>query len=101
MRLKPDELVRISRFIGLTRYACKQNGALMTSATQRPQRPFVSKLKPRGLSSRNSILRGLFLAVGITLCRAGQDLLGDQAGILADRHLDLGGHVGVGLEERL
>ena len=32
---------------------------------------------------------------------AGQNLLGDQAGVLADRRLDLRGHVGIGLEERL
>ena len=42
---------------------------------------------------------GIF-AIGIALGGARKDLLGDQAGILADRGLDLRGHVGVGLEER-
>ena len=41
------------------------------------------------------------LAIGVALGRAGEDLFGDQAGILADRSFDLRGHVGVGLEERL
>src|SRR5258708_21445671 len=45
-----------------------------------------------------SLLRRL-LAVGVALGRAGQDLFGDQTGVLADRRLDLGGHVGIGLEE--
>src|SRR5689334_22056142 len=39
------------------------------------------------------------LAVGVALGRAGQNLFGDQAGVLADRRLDLGDHVGIGLEE--
>src|SRR5258708_6995941 len=47
-----------------------------------------------------SLLRRL-LAVGVALGAAGQNLLGDQAGVLADRHLDLRGHVGIGLQERL
>src|SRR5436190_8684784 len=45
-----------------------------------------------------SLLRRL-LAVGVALGAAGQNLLGDQAGVLADRSLDLGGNVGVGLQE--
>src|ERR1700730_11272330 len=64
-----------------------------TSATQRPQRPPLEY---------TSILRSLrLLAVGVALGGAGQDLLGDQAGVLADRHLDLRGHVGIGLQKRL
>src|SRR6266571_5134111 len=46
-----------------------------------------------------SLLRRLF-AVGVALGGAGQNLFGDQAGVLADRRLDLRGHVRVGLEER-
>ena len=57
-----------------------------------------------GLNTRSvaeiSFLRRL-LAVGVALGGACQNLLGDQAGVLADRRLDLGGHVGIGLEERL
>src|SRR5205085_5486263 len=45
-----------------------------------------------------SLLRGR-LAVGVGLALTGENLLGDQAGVLADRGLDLGGHVGVGLQE--
>src|SRR3984957_12395127 len=56
-------------------------------------------------ASRNDDLPPLLLlrrllAVGVALGRAGQDLFGDQAGVLADRGFDLGGHVRVGLEER-
>ena len=74
----------------------------MTSATQRSQRPLMSKPGSREPGFREtSILRGLFLALGVALGRAGQNLFGDQAGVLADRGLDLGGHVGIGFEERL
>src|SRR6202163_2645731 len=51
-----------------------------------------------GMTAANSLLRGLF-AFGVALRRAGQDLFGDQAGVLADRRLDLRGHVGIGLEK--
>src|SRR5262245_17758862 len=54
---------------------------------------------------RENCVQGLLvrrlLAVGVALGIAGEDLLGDQAGVLADRDLDLGGDVRVGLEERL
>src|ERR1700681_971059 len=53
-------------------------------------------------TSAGSLLRSLrLLAFGVALGRACQDLFGDQAGVLADRRLDLRGHVGIGLEERL
>src|ERR1700687_4540547 len=55
-------------------------------------------LKAREDSGENSLLHRL-LAFGVALGGACQDLLRDQAGVLADRHLDLGGHVGIGLEE--
>src|SRR5712672_3760723 len=55
---------------------------------------------PRPGHERWSLLRRL-LAVGVALGTARQNLFGDQAGVLADRRLDLGGHVGIGLEERL
>src|ERR1700722_1476974 len=79
----------------------KTKRALMTSATQRSQRPLMAKLGSREPGFRkNSIFRGLLFAVGIALGGAGQNLLGDQARVLADRRLDLGGHVGIGFEER-
>src|SRR3954451_13581968 len=54
-----------------------------------------------GARSRlNSILRRL-LAVGVASRRACENLLGDQPGVLPDRRLDLRGHVGIGLQERL
>ena len=83
----------------------KTKRALNTSATQRPQRPLVSELRPSGPSPEklpeNSILRGLLFAFGVALGGAGQNLLGDQAGVLADRHFDLRGHIGIGFQERL
>src|ERR1700712_4793143 len=77
----------------------KQKQAPKTSATQRSQRPLsnLGRLR-RTTPDRTSLLRRL-LAVGVAFGGAGQNLLGDQAGILTDRHLDLGGHVGIGLEE--
>src|ERR1700736_3059594 len=62
--------------------------------------PACIELKSSDQVRENSLLRRL-LAVGVALGAAGQDLLGDQARVLADRGLDLGGHVGIGLEERL
>src|SRR5258705_10708295 len=53
-------------------------------------------------AKKASLLRGLRLVgVGVALGGAGENLLGDEAGILPDRGLDLRGHVGVGLQERL
>src|SRR5579872_6792412 len=45
-------------------------------------------------------LFGRLLAFGVALRAAGQNLLSDQARVLADRGFDLGGDIGVGLEER-
>src|SRR3954470_22031755 len=45
-------------------------------------------------------LRAFGIAV-VAFALAGQDLLRDQAGILPDRGFDLGGHVRIGLQERL
>src|ERR1700694_671450 len=53
-----------------------------------------------GNSLRPALLRRL-LAVGVALGTACQNLLRDQAGVLADRGLDLRGHIRIGLEERL
>src|ERR1700690_1517327 len=50
-------------------------------------------------SSETSLLHRRLLAFGVAFGGAGQDLLGDQAGVLTDRRLDLGGHVGIGLQE--
>src|SRR6478735_1081383 len=66
-----------------------------TSATQRPQRPLAVT------SEKISLLGGFLLAVGVVLAFAGQDLLGDQAGVLADRGFDLVGDVGIGFQKRL
>src|SRR5262245_59031803 len=74
---------------------CKQKRAPKTSATQRLQRPFLAKIR-FGLLSRR-----LLFAVGVALGGAGENLLGDQAGVLADGGFDLGGDVGVRLQERL
>src|SRR5215468_10556314 len=41
----------------------------------------------------------LFRRVLVLALLAGEDSLGDEAGVLPDRGLDLGGDVGVGLEE--
>ena len=99
MRPAPFKLVRI-KGVMFTAIG-KTKRALQTSATQRHQHPSVSKPNLTPLrSGKNSLLRGL-LAVGVALGGAGQDLLGDQAGVLADRGLDLRGHVRIGLEERL
>src|SRR5262245_50271909 len=46
-----------------------------------------------------SLLRRL-LALGVGLALSGENLLGDQAGILPDRGLDLGRDVGVGFQKR-
>src|SRR5258708_7868653 len=52
---------------------------------------------------KTSPLRGLLrlVAVGVALGAARENLLGDQTRVLADRRLDLRGHVGIGFEERL
>src|SRR5260370_23600451 len=53
-------------------------------------------------AARTSILRRLLtVGVGVAFRGARQDLFGDQSGVLPDRGLDLGGHVGIGLEEGL
>ena len=59
---------------------------------------FVETQVTRTRFQKTSLLRRLF-ALGVALGGAGQNLLGDQAGVLADRCLDLRGHIGVGLEE--
>src|SRR4051812_36269082 len=46
------------------------------------------------------IFRRLF-AFRVTLGRAGQDLLCNQAGVLANRSLDFGGHIRIGFQESL
>src|SRR5436305_3622755 len=60
----------------------------------------VRSLRERPGMTAASILRRL-LAVGVAFRAAGKDLLGDQAGVLPDRGLDLAGHVRVGPQERL
>src|SRR5882757_3997704 len=59
-------------------------------------RSFENSLRAKALFLRSLRL----VAIGVALGGAGEDLFGDQAGILADRGLDLRGHVGIGLEER-
>jgi len=48
--------------------------------------------------TKKSLFGGL-LTVGVALGRAGQNLLGNQSGVLPDRRLDFHGHLGIGLEE--
>ena len=99
MRLKPDELVRIRRFIVHSLHA-KQNGRRGRRQLNVLGARCVETLVTRLKFQKTSLLRRL-LAVGVALGGAGQNLLGDQAGVLADRGLDLGGHVGIGFQERL
>src|ERR1700687_5885175 len=99
-RLTPDSLVRIRRVMSSPAIR-KTKRAPKTSATQRPQRPSLSKLRSGEPGpAKNSFLRRLF-AFAVALGRARQNLFGDQTGVLANRRLDLRGHVGIGLEERL
>ena len=100
MRPEPDELVRIRRFMGSTRYAHKQNGRQGRRQLNVLSARYVETLVTRPRFQKTLLLRRL-VAVGVALGGAGQNLLGDQAGVLADRHLDLRGHVRVGLQERL
>ena len=103
MRLEPDELVRIKRFMELLAMHTAKR-APKTSATQRPQRPLLSKpriTRDQSFRLKSLLRRGRFVAVGVALGRAGQDLLGDQAGVLPDRGLDLGCDIRIGLQERL
>src|ERR1700753_2612935 len=90
------------RFIGPTALYANKTGAddVGNSTSSAPaSSKFLSRLFPRRLI----LLFGgvLAVAIGIALRRAGQDLLGDQAGVLANCHLDLRGHVGIGLEQGL
>src|SRR5215813_14804044 len=65
----------------------------------------VSRRGPLAGTTTFSALAGLpsplLRLVLARLLGAGEDLLGDEAGVLADRGFDLGAHVGVVLEERL
>src|SRR5262245_22150758 len=54
---------------------------------------------PRLRGATESALRRLVLVAAALAFRAGKNLLGDEAGILADRRFDLGGDVRVALEE--
>src|ERR1700722_669910 len=74
-----------------------ENVGNSTSSAPANVEPQIVRLTPE----KTSLLRRLLFAFGVALGRAGQDLLRNQAGVLADRRLDLGGHVGIGLEEGL
>src|SRR5882724_13547964 len=74
------------------------NGILMPSRGSRLCGAAQERCTASGTRMTPSLLRRL-LAVSVALGRAGQDLFGDQTGVLADRRLDLRGHVGIGLEE--
>src|SRR5262245_29533026 len=53
-----------------------------------------SRVNPRSVARR--LLGGVFVLAAVF---AGEDFFGDQAGVLPDRGFDLGGDVGIGLEE--
>jgi hypothetical protein len=97
----PDPLVKIRRVMFVTVHTQNKN--------RRRERRQLNVLGARLCRNsghaaqlrKNSVLRGLLFALGVALGRTCQDLLGDQAGVLADRHFDLGGHIGIGFEERL
>src|SRR6266702_1676886 len=112
MRPTPDELVRITRLMSEVP-SRKTKRALTTSATQRPQRPLLAKTlehypekcaavfrEDHAQTTTLGLLVRRLVAVGVALGAAGENLLGDQAGVLADRGLDLDGDVGIGLQER-
>src|SRR5580658_4855763 len=55
---------------------------------------------PFGFAARKRLrFCRVVLLVGLVAFLAGQNLLGDQPGILPDRRLDLSGNIGIGLEE--
>src|SRR6202167_290127 len=55
---------------------------------------------PFKLAGRKRLaFRRVVLLVGLIALLAGQNLLGDQSGILPHRRLDLSGDIGIGLEE--
>src|ERR1700761_1028366 len=60
-----------------------------------PSAPAASK----HLAGRLLVRR--LLAVSVALGGAGENLLGNQPGVLADRALDLGGDIRIGFQERL
>ena len=60
--------------------------------------PAAVKLQAIRLSREKSLFNGL-LTIGIPFGGAGQNLLGNQSGILPDRRLDFRGHFGIGLEK--
>src|SRR5581483_1918535 len=62
--------------------------------------PGALRLDFCGISTRKRLpFGGLFVVLVFLL--AGEDLLGDQAGVLTDRGLDLGGDIGIVLQEGL
>src|SRR5438552_14648892 len=95
----PDSVaVKIRRVMSVTRYT-QQNGHRRRRQLNVLGTRYVETRVMRPGSGKILLVRRLF-AVGVALGGTGEDLLGDQAGILADRHLDLCGHIRVGLEER-
>src|SRR5260370_41934322 len=101
LRLVPEELVRIRRFIA-SPLRTKQNGRCERRQLNVLSARYVETQITRTRSRKNSRLRGILrlFAVGVALGRACQNLLGDQAGILPDGRFDLRGHVGIGFQER-
>src|SRR5258708_5350993 len=101
LKPRPYEPLRIKRFIGFTRYTNKNGHCERRQLNVRSAR-YVETQVTRTRSRKTSAFRGLrIFTIGVAFGGACQDLLGDQAGVLADRHFDLGGHIRVGLEESL
>jgi hypothetical protein len=67
------------------------------SAQKKKLKPYSDSIRT-DQGSKKSLFGGLF-TIGVTLGSAGQNLLGNQSGVLPDRRLDFRGHFGIGLEK--
>src|SRR5262249_25434356 len=97
----------------------RQSSSAMTVGELRPSRPWPtsafdlgshncrSRVNPRSHYCRSRVnlrsvsrrlLRGVLVLSAVF---AGEDFFGDEAGVLPDRGFDLGGDVGIGLQESL
>ena len=100
MRLEAGRTGQDQTLHGIHSLCAKQNGRQGRRQLNVLSARYVETLVTRPKFQKTLLLRRL-VAVGVALGGAGQNLLGDQAGVLADRHLDLRGHIRVGLQERL
>ena len=100
--IERSSIIEAGHFHALAaRYAHKQNGRRKRRQLNVLGARFVETRVKRPKFVKYSLLGGALFAFGVALGRTGQNLFGDQAGVLPDRGFDLGGHVGIGLEERL